>query len=596
MIWNWLSRRPLLVDVTLVGLLLFVAVVTAAHRGDGVTGIGLGVAETLPLLFRRQRPVLVLGVVTAVALVLVAAGDWILPFQLGLAFYTLASICERRVAVHRRRRRSFAAVVLALVSVGELQFGDSLSRLVFLIALWLLGDSIGSRRAYVREIEEKAERLERGREADARRAAAEEQARIARELHDVVAHALSVIVIQAAAADDVFEVDPARVREPIRAIETAARAALGDLRRVLGVLHEEASYDPLPGLGRLDSLVEQVRATGLAVSLEIQGAPRPLPAAVDLSAYRIVQEALTNTLKHASAEHASVRVAYGNELALEVRDDGSGTGDSVARRQRADRHARARGHARRQRRRPRCARGRLCGDGAHPVGGAVMTTRVLIADDQALVRSGFRLIVETRDDLEVVGEAENGEEAVRLVAELAPDVVLMDVRMPVLDGIEATRRIVASDSSARILVLTTFDLDEYVYAAIRAGASGFLLKDVRPSDLVDAIRLIAVGNALLGPTVTERLLERFADGAGKSEAVAAVAALTAREREILRLLAGGLSNAELAELLVLGETTVKTHVSSILRKLGVRDRVQAVIVAFDAGLVRPGRCVRVKRC
>jgi DNA-binding NarL/FixJ family response regulator len=217
-----------------------------------------------------------------------------------------------------------------------------------------------------------------------------------------------------------------------------------------------------------------------------------------------------------------------------------------------------------------------------------MTTRVLIADDQALVRSGFRLIVETREDLEVVGEAENGEQAVRLVAELAPDVVLMDVRMPVLDGIEATRRIAASDSPARILVLTTFDLDEYVYAAIRAGASGFLLKDVRPSDLVDAIRLIAVGNALLGPTVTERLLERFADGAGKSEAVAAVAALTAREREILRLLAGGLSNAELAELLVLGETTVKTHVSSILRKLGVRDRVQAVIVAFDAGLVRPG--------
>src|SRR5579862_567217 len=217
-----------------------------------------------------------------------------------------------------------------------------------------------------------------------------------------------------------------------------------------------------------------------------------------------------------------------------------------------------------------------------------MTTRVLIADDQALVRSGFRLIVETREDLAVVGEAENGQEAVRLVAELAPDVVLMDVRMPVLDGIEATRRIAASDSAARILVLTTFDLDEYVYAAIRAGASGFLLKDVRPSDLVDAIRLIAVGNALLGPTVTERLLDRFADGVGKSEAVAAVDALTAREREILRLLAGGLSNAELAELLVLGETTVKTHVSSILRKLGVRDRVQAVIVAFDAGLVRPG--------
>jgi len=217
-----------------------------------------------------------------------------------------------------------------------------------------------------------------------------------------------------------------------------------------------------------------------------------------------------------------------------------------------------------------------------------MRIRVLIADDQGLVRSGFRLVVETRDDLEVVGEAENGAEAVRLTAELEPDVILMDIRMPEVDGIEATRRIVASGSAARILVLTTFDVDEYVYAAIRAGASGFLLKDVRPTDLVDAIRLVASGNALLGPTVTERLLERFADGGGNGEAVDAVAALTAREREILRLLAGGLSNAELAELLVVGETTVKTHVSSVLRKLGVRDRVQAVIVAYDAGLVRPG--------
>jgi DNA-binding NarL/FixJ family response regulator len=214
--------------------------------------------------------------------------------------------------------------------------------------------------------------------------------------------------------------------------------------------------------------------------------------------------------------------------------------------------------------------------------------RVLIADDQALVRSGFRLIVETRPDLEVVGEAEDGEEAVRLTLELEPDVILMDVRMPGVDGIEATRRIVAAGSAARILVLTTFDLDEYVYAAVRAGASGFLLKDVRPGDLVEAIRLVANGSALLGPGVTRRLLERFADEDASGDAAAAVARLTEREREILRLLASGLSNAELAEQLVLSETTVKTHVSSVLRKLGVRDRVQAVIVAYDAGLVRPG--------
>jgi len=217
-----------------------------------------------------------------------------------------------------------------------------------------------------------------------------------------------------------------------------------------------------------------------------------------------------------------------------------------------------------------------------------MKTRIVIADDQALVRSGFRLIVDARPDLEVIGEAEDGEQAVALVAELDPDVILLDIRMPNLDGIEATKQIVASGSGTRILVLTTFDLDEYVYGAIRAGASGFLLKDVRPGELVDAIRVVASGNALLGPTAVDRLLRQFSAPVDERPLdTVAVGSLTDREAETLRLLAKGLSNAEIATTLVVSETTVKTHVSNLLRKLGVRDRVQAVIAAYDAGVVQP---------
>jgi DNA-binding NarL/FixJ family response regulator len=198
------------------------------------------------------------------------------------------------------------------------------------------------------------------------------------------------------------------------------------------------------------------------------------------------------------------------------------------------------------------------------------------------------MILEAKEDMEVVGEAGDGAEAVALVEELQPDVVLMDVRMPEMDGIEATRRIAASGSSARIVILTTYDVDEYVFAALRAGASGFLLKDVRPPELTEAIRVVARGDALLAPGVTRRLLDRFAgvlpDDAARP---ADLDELTDREVEVLRFVALALSNAEIAARLVLTEATVKTHVSSVLRKLGLRDRVQAVVLAYDVGLVRP---------
>ncbi|AGL17388.1 response regulator transcription factor [Actinoplanes sp. N902-109] len=223
-----------------------------------------------------------------------------------------------------------------------------------------------------------------------------------------------------------------------------------------------------------------------------------------------------------------------------------------------------------------------------PAGARTGPVRVLVVDDQELVRAGFALIIDGRDDLAVVGEAGDGAQAVALTAALHPDVVLMDVRMPVLDGIEAARRIAASGSPARIIMLTTFDLDEPVLAALRAGASGFLLKDIRPGELADAIRVVARGEALLAPTVTRRLLDRFAAAPPARGPAPELAVLSGRETEVLELVARALSNDEIAERLHLSRATVKTHLSAILTKLGLRDRVQAVVLAYETGLVRAG--------
>jgi DNA-binding NarL/FixJ family response regulator len=216
------------------------------------------------------------------------------------------------------------------------------------------------------------------------------------------------------------------------------------------------------------------------------------------------------------------------------------------------------------------------------------TRRVLIADDQALVRTGFRLILEAEEDIDVVGEAGDGQEVIAASRRLRPDVILMDIRMPKLGGLEATRRILESDETAcRILILTTFDLDEYVYSALQAGASGFLLKDVSADQLVSAVRRVTVDDALLAPSITRRLIARYARTPAVSPvAGSALSSLTPREVEVLKLVAGGLSNADIVNALVLSEATVKTHVAHILAKLGLRDRVQAVVFAYESGLVQ----------
>ncbi len=218
-----------------------------------------------------------------------------------------------------------------------------------------------------------------------------------------------------------------------------------------------------------------------------------------------------------------------------------------------------------------------------------MSVRVLIADDQALVRAGFRKLLESEPDIEVVGEASDGTEALELARRFTTDVVLMDIRMPKLDGLEATRRLLAQNGRVRVVILSTFDLDEYVFEAIKAGASGFLLKDSPPDQLIAAIHLAASGEALLAPSITRRLIEEFArHPTPRSGPPPELVELTARELDVLKLISRGLSNAEIAAELVVSEATVKTHVGNLLTKLNLRDRVQAVVLAYETGLVQPG--------
>jgi signal transduction histidine kinase len=324
---EWLQRHPRLVDWALFLFALVATVGTAAGHNVRWAGIAVAIAASLPLLVRRSHPLPTLAATVAFTAVILAAWGSYTPLPVGIALFTVADLCDRR------RSLEAAVVTLAVLAVPLVARGGwsagarFASELVGFGVAWLIGDSVRSRRLSTEALQERAERLERERETEAARAVAEEQARIGREVHDVVAHTLSVIVIQAAAARDVLASRPERASEALANIEAAGREALAELRGLLGGTRGEAPFAPQPGLGRLDELVEHVRDAALEVTVTVEGQPRALPAALDLSAYRVIQEALTNTLKHAQASRAEVRVSYRPDgLEVEVHDNGHGAG------------------------------------------------------------------------------------------------------------------------------------------------------------------------------------------------------------------------------------------------------------------------------
>ena len=545
---------------------------------------------SLSLIWCRRAPLAVLAfIVTADSAVYLVFGA---PEGLGsflpvlIAFYAVGRYSEPGNVV-------FAGpLVFVGIAIHELtdpvySFGGSDAVFYAVLATgWPLGYAF-RRRAVENEA------LLEGQKETAQAAVTAERARIARELHDVVGHGLSVIVLQLVAALSLLEDaegDPLRSR--LLSIERSARDALAEMRRLLDLLDDGATADlaPQPGLAQLERLVEDTRAAGAEVELAISGERADLPAGVDLAAFRILQESLTNVLKHARPPKGRRRGRLPNR-----RSDRRGDRPRLDRcqaeleRPRPRRDARARFALRRRPRGREPPRRRV--PRPRPAAFTPVSTpiRILIADDEAIVRDGLRAIVEHESDLEVVGEAADGAQAVATARQLEPDVVLLDIQMPNLDGIEATKRLLALPRPPRVLVLTTFDRNEYVYETLRAGASGFLLKDVRRGQLTDAIRTVVAGDTLVAPAITRRLIEEFCrrptpTGATPTE----LADLTARELEVLELVARGLSNTEIAATLVIAETTIKTHTAHILRKLGLRDRAQAVILAYETGLITPG--------
>ncbi len=516
--------KPPLLDVVIAAVFVAMTVAEAVFSpkvNSPTEHVVIAGMAMVALAWRRRAPLVVAALVVASNLVVNSSGD----------FTTLLSLVLVSFTVGAETRPPLSYVGLGLVFVPfmivsiieDFEPSDLAAGLVFFVGPWAVGVILSDRIASADEAVARARQLERNRELEAARAAAEERTRIARELHDIVSHSISVVTIQTQAVRRRLGPENAAEAADLATVEATAREALAEMRRLFGVLRTEGdqplALSPQPGLSELDRLVRQVGSGGLEVGLRIEGDPVPLSPGVDLAAYRIAQEGLTNALRHAHATRADVLVRYSpGHLDIEVEDNGRGLT-----RTEGTHHRSANGGGQglvgiRERVAlyggtvelvPSSSGGLRLAVRAAPEGGRDMSIRVVIVDDQGMVRAGFRSLLAGEPGLEVVGEADNGEEAVEVVSRLLPDVTLMDIRMPVLDGIAATRQLVAAEVPTKVLVLTTFDLDEYVFEALRAGASGFLLKDAPAEELSAAIRVVASGESLLAPGVTRRVIDAF---------------------------------------------------------------------------------------